>query len=325
MKTKFLLPLLAIACGGREASATDIAGTQPTEPAGGSATATAPAQPPGPPGADTTADNLVFAVVGDTRPASPNDIAGYPTSIITSIYASLAQRNPLFVVGTGDYQFSSTSGTMASDQMDLYLKARAQFPGPFYPTMGNHECTGATASNCGAGSHDGSTANYSAFLSKMLGPIGKTEPYYVIRVAARDGTWNAKFVFAALNAWSDAQGTWLDTALSEPSTYTFVVHHEPAFETQAPGQKAAQAVIARHPHTLALVGHTHTYKKPWGSSREVVIGNGGAPASGSVNYGYGFFQRRPDGAITVDMIDYQTGEPTPSLAFTVKADGTQVQ
>jgi hypothetical protein len=113
--------------------------------------------------------------------------------------------------------------------------------------------------------------------------------------------------------------------MSEPTTYTFVVHHEPAFETQAPGQKAAQTVIAKHPYTLALVGHTHTYRKPWGSSKEVVIGNGGAPATGSTNYGYGLFQRRPDGAIQSDMIDYQSAQPTPSQAFVVKADGTQAQ
>ena len=132
-------------------------------------------------------------------------------------------------------------------------------------------------------------------------------------------------MFVALNAWSDAQGAWLDQVMSLPTTYTFVVHHEPAFETQAPGQKAAQAILASHPYTLALVGHTHTYRKPWGNSREVVIGNGGAPATGGVNYGYGLFERRADGSIHSDMIDYQTADVTASLAFTVKADGSQTQ
>ena len=97
----------------------------------------------------------------------------------------------MFVIGTGDYQFASTKGDMASQQMDLYLGARAQFKGPFYPVMGNHECTGGSSSNCGAQGHDGLTANYTAFLGKMLGPIGKTDPYYAKYVNAADGSWTA--------------------------------------------------------------------------------------------------------------------------------------
>ncbi len=324
MNAKHFLPLLfVVACGGHETPA-DVGTPAPGDTGGGSASAAAPpAAPPGTPPDTTTADNLVFAVVGDTRPPSENDISGYPTSIITSIYADIAKRNPLFVVGTGDYQFSSTYGSQASDQMDIYLKARAQYAGPFYPTMGNHECTGGTSSNCGDGNRDGHTANYTAFLTKMLAPIGKTTPYYVTHVAAKDGSWTAKFVFVALNAWTSDQATWLDGAMAEPTTYTFVVHHEPAYETQAPGQTAAQAVISKYPYTLALVGHTHTYRKPWGSSKEVVIGNGGAPATGGVNYGYALFERQPDGTIRADMIDYQTTQPTPSLAFAVKANGAQ--
>ncbi|HEY8078007.1 MAG TPA: metallophosphoesterase [Labilithrix sp.] len=326
MNAKHLLPLLlVVACGGHEASTTDIGAPAPADTGGGSGSASSDPQASPAPGEATTADNLVFAVVGDTRPPSENDIGAYPTSIITAIYGDIAKRNPLFVVGTGDYQFSSTLGSHASDQMDLYLNARAQYAGPFYPVMGNHECTGMTASNCGQGAADGITANYTAFLTKMLAPIRKTDPYYSIKVSAKDGSWTAKFVFVALNAWSDAQGTWLDGALSDPTTYTFVVHHEPGNEYSTPGTKPAQAILAKHPYTLALVGHTHTYRKPYGSYREVIIGNGGAPATGSVNYGYGLFQRRADGAVQVDMIDYQTKMPTPSLAFVVKADGTMAE
>jgi hypothetical protein len=146
-----------------------------------------------------------------------------------------------------------------------------------------------------------------------------------MRVNAKDGSWTSKFVFVALNAWTTAQGTWLEQAMGEQTTYTFVVHHEPAFETQAPGQQAAQAVFAKHPYTLAIVGHTHSYKKPWKGSKEVIVGNGGAPATSGSNYGYGYFERQADGTIKADMIDYQTAQPTPSEAFAMKADGTQAQ
>jgi hypothetical protein len=326
MKAQYVVfSIILLSCGGQSASTQDDGTGAPPPPAdtsGGTPGATPP--PATPPPGTTLADDLVFAVVGDTRPPSENDISAYPTSIITSIYADVAKRRPLFVVGTGDYQFASTYGNSAADQMAIYMKARTQVTVPFYPAMGNHECTGGTASNCGAEGHDGLTANYKTFLSQMLAPIGQTEPYYTVHVAAKDQSWTAKFVFIALNAWSTTQATWFDGAMSEQTTYTFVVHHEPAFETQAPGQSAAQAILAKHPYTLALVGHTHTYRKPYGSSKEVVIGNGGAPATGSINYGYGLFHRRADGAVAADMIDWQTAQPTPSLAFAVKADGTLV-
>jgi hypothetical protein len=55
----------------------------------------------------------------------------------------------------------------------------------------------------------------------------------------------------------------------------------------------------------------------------VVIGNGGAPLTGNKNYGFGIFSQRPDGAIQVDMIDYQTGNAVGGyFHFAVKPDGT---
>ena len=64
---------------------------------------------------------LFFGVVGDTRPASINDTAAYPTQIITQIYTDLGAVAPMppFVVTTGDYLFSSANGTEAAPQLDL--------------------------------------------------------------------------------------------------------------------------------------------------------------------------------------------------------------
>jgi hypothetical protein len=325
----FALLLAGVAaCGGGEASVssgepgTGGGADEPSSGGGPSSPGSGGGGTPAPSGG-TTVSGLVFAVVGDTRPARPNDIAGYPKDIITKIYAGIAASSakPSFVVGTGDYQFSDAYGNQATEQLDIYLAARRQYSGPFYPVMGNHECTGATASNCGQGSANGVTNNYSAFLSKLLTPIEQTLPYYGLSFKAADGSWTAKFLFLAANAWSSAQGAWLEQAMTPQTTYTFVVRHEPGYDTQAPGVAPSEAIMAKHPYTLALVGHTHTFRKSY-TKNEVIIGNGGAPITSGANYGWALFQRRSDGAIQCDMIDYESGQATPSLGFVVKADGT---
>jgi hypothetical protein len=264
---------------------------------------------------------LFFAIVGDTRPATNNDTVGYPTAIITKIYQNLAALSvvPSFTVSTGDYMFAAPGSGQSAPQLDLYLGARKAFANPWFPAMGNHECTGMTASNCGAGNKDGLTSNYTDFLSKLLGPIGQTNPYYTLHVNAADGSWTAKFVFIAANAWTSDQATWLDAALAEKTTYTFVVRHEPASATTAPGVPPSEAIMAKYPYTLALVGHTHTYNR---RGREVIIGNGGAPLTGSANYGFGVVSQRADGALNVDVIDYSTGLADSAFHFAVKADGS---
>ena len=73
--------------------------------------------------------------------------------------------------------------------------------------------------------------------------------------------------------------------------------------------------------TLAIVGHSHTYART--GSREVTIGNGGAPlTSPSANYGFGLVQQRTDGAIQVDAVDYATMKRDPSFVFAVNPDGS---
>ena len=162
------------------------------------------------------------------------------------------------------------------------------------------------------GRRDGVTANYSAFLEKMLAPIGKTQPYYAIDLAAADATWTAKFVFVAANAWSSAQEAWLESALAKPSTYTFVVRHEPASCHERPGVTPSEPVMARHPYTLAIVGHSHTYAHDPETPRQVLVGNGGAPLT-SKDYGFALFSQRPDGVLDVDMLQWQTRCRRPVL------------
>jgi hypothetical protein len=81
--------------------------------------------------------------------------------------------------------------------------------------------------------------------------------------------------------------------------------------------------MARYPYTLAIVGHSHTYRHDAETPREVVIGNGGAPLSGK-DYGFGVFSQRSDGAIEVDMLQWQTGAPDPAFHFAVDPNGNPV-
>ncbi len=265
-------------------------------------------------------DELRFAVVGDTRPANLDDTAHYPTDIVQQIWAAVdaEQPHPQFAVTTGDYMFASTTGHEQGPQLDLYLGARAAFHGVVYPALGNHECDGYTKSNCGPGGTTGEPDNYLQFMDRMLGPIGELRPYFTERFAARDGSWTAKFVFVAANAWNNDQAHWLDLTLSEPTTYTFVVRHEPHDSNTAPGVDPSQAIIAKHPLTMLIVGHTHTYRHiP--AYREIIVGNGGAPLTSDVDYGYVTVARNADGTLTATS--YALATHTVVDQFSVTAAG----
>jgi hypothetical protein len=264
-----------------------------------------------------TLDRLSFAIVGDTRPPAIDDTSGYPSAVAQQIWRDVQQENPrpAFAVTTGDYMFARATGNQAMPQLDLYLSARALFSNIVFPAMGNHECTGATNSNC---TGSGQSNNYDAYMQRMLQPLGQTLPYYAIDIGASDGSWTAKFVFIAANAWDSAQQSWLDNVLSQSTTYTFVLRHERSSVTTPPGVSPSNQILAQHPYTMLIVGHTHTYSTY--SSREVVVGNGGAPLTGGVNYGYVVAAQRADGAIVFTEKDYSSLSINDT--FVVRPDGT---
>jgi glycine/D-amino acid oxidase-like deaminating enzyme len=220
-------------------------------------------------------------------------------------------------VTTGDYMFASNK-TDVDAQLDQYLAARMAYSGIVYPTMGNHECTGYTKSNCGPGGTDGAPPNYTEFLARMIQPLGEDRVWYAERFAATDGSWTAKFVFVAANAWSSTQARWLDAVLGEPTTYTFVIRHEPHYSDTAPGVDPSQQIMARHPLTMLLTGHTHSYEHV-AAYREIIVGNGGAPLSASTNYGYVIVARQPDGTLQEAEYDYATHAMVDH--FTIGPDG----
>ena len=270
-------------------------------------------------------DLFRFAIVGDTRPANEDDVAGYPTAVITKIWDDVQATSPAvdFAISTGDYQFSNpfAHGTALTvgKQFDLYLAARAHFTRRVYAALGNHECTGATASNCGPGHADGVTPNYAQFMTRMVNPQGFTLPYFVVPFQAANASWTAKIVVVAANAWDTAQATWLDATLAMPTTYTFVVRHEDKSATTALGVTPSETIIAKHPFTLKIVGHTHTYRH-YGTEHEVICGNGGAPLTSGANYGYAILERLATGDLQFTELDYTTNAIVER--FRIHADGS---
>jgi hypothetical protein len=312
MRKLFALVLLAIGCGGTSATGDGGDGGD----GGSSAHHDAALADVG----GGFISDLRFAVVGDTRPPAPDDTTNYPTAIITKIWQDVEAESPhpQFVISTGDYMFASTNKPTQQPQLDTYMTARSVFTGLQYPAMGNHECTGATDSNCGTGARDGVTPNMTAFIQTMLAPIGVSTPYYTEHFAATDSSWTAKLVVVACNAWNTTQATWLANALAESTTYTFVVRHEgndALYETPCQDSKT---IIDAHPLTLLIVGHTHTYRH-YASDKEIIVGNGGAPLTTGTNYGYVIVARNASGTLTVTAYDYMTHAVLDM--FTIQASG----
>jgi hypothetical protein len=254
-----------------------------------------------------TVSRLYFAVVGDTRPADPDDTASYPSAVIQRIYADLEAQSPRpsFVVTTGDYMFASPAGTQGQDQIQLYMAAAAQFTGgPIFPVMGNHECTGTTAGNCTF-----STNNLTAFMNALVKPLGKTAPYYGLTFQDPGGAWSAKFLMVACNAWDATQQAWLAGQLAQSTTYTFVVRHEPP-NIGAPCVPDVDAMLAQSSYTLLIAGHSHTF---YHSGKTLVVGNGGAPISGNTPFGYALIDQQPDGTFVVTQWDYAGAQPIGSF------------
>jgi predicted phosphodiesterase len=98
-----------------------------------------------------------------------------------------------------------------------------------------------------------------------------------------------------------------------------VIRHESVSASTAPGVTPSEAIMAKHPYTVAIVGHTHEYRYA-PQDREIIVGNGGAPLSGMSNYGYVVARQRQDGAIVFTSYDYMTNAAVQT--FALKADGT---
>jgi Calcineurin-like phosphoesterase len=247
---------------------------------------------------------FIFAVLGDTRPPANNDTAHYPTARVTRIFDQIQALNPRpqFVVATGDYMFASPTGTQGPIQMDKYIAARNHFKGPLFGSLGNHECQGGVAGNCAPASANNN--NYEAWFDGVVRPLGKTKPYYDIPFEDTNGHWKAKLLIVACNAWNTAQKNWLQTALARRTDYTFVARHEPMGST-APCNADMDAMLKAPGtrYTMLLVGHVHNYAH---SGKQLIEGVGGAPLTGSANFGFATIEQRLDGGVRVRQYDSTT-------------------
>ena len=244
--------------------------------------------------------SLYFAIVGDTRPANEDDTGSYPTAVITKIYQDIEAMSPKpqFVIATGDYMYANPSGSQADAQIALYAQAAKAFTGgPIFSSMGNHECTGYTSSNCASSP----TSNYKAWFNAFVEPLGKTLPYYTVPISATDGSWTAKIVNVACNAWDSTQQSWLQGELSQSTTYTFLVRHETT-GADGPCVAAMDSLLSSATYDLLIVGHSHQFSYQSGS-RYVVVGNGGA---GYGPYGYATVQQKSGSGFVLAEYDYQT-------------------
>lgn len=254
---------------------------------------------------------MQFAVFGDCRPPSQNDTSHYPSAILGGVFKLAQQQGAQFVVGTGDYMFADNASAVAA-QIPLFKQAAANYTaGPIYLTLGNHECDGYTNSNC---PNLDETPNIQAFMAN-LAPPGATKPYFRIDVAAQHG--KAKFLFVAANAWDTTQQSWLQTQLANPTTYTFVVRHEPITDSSAPGVTPSENLVQGAKLTLELNGHQHEYNHT--STNHVTSGNAGAPLNPGNGYGVLIVQETEAGDVAVQEIDEATGSVTDT--WTVTADG----
>ena len=268
----------------------------------------------------SAASDLVFAVVGDTRPPSDDDTANYPTEIIGTIYQDIASETPRpqFAISTGDYQFASTTGSdAAAPQLGKYMAARAAFSGPLYPAMGNHECTGSTDSNCGTGNPDGMTKNLTAFLSMMVAPIGQTQPYYAEddrrRRRGPRSSWSSR---ATRGTRRRRRGS-TRSSRSRRRTRSWCVTRARRTCRRRSARRARRP-STQYPLTLLVVGHTHEYRHEK-YDKELINGIGGAPLTSGTNYGYTIVSRNSDGTLTVTTYDYKTHATID--AFSITADG----
>ncbi|MHB1843637.1 MAG: metallophosphoesterase [Deltaproteobacteria bacterium] len=330
------------ACGGSGSSSSSSGssssgGSTSGGSSGGSTGLPTPTGTVGPNGGSVS--SLNFAVIGDTRPGNVDDTANYPTQIITQIFQDLQASNPRpqFVIAGGDYMFATPGAGTAEPQAADYMAAAKSYTGQVFPALGNHECTGYTASNCGAGGSDGITENYTTFLNTILGGFGisasnypslaNQEAYYSVNVKSSDSSnpWTAKFVMVAANDWDSTQSSWLAQVMQQTTTYTFVARHEPQEDgSKCTGCGASDQIINQYPYTMLLVGHTHEYRQSSTASGQVelIVGNGGAPMS-SGTYGYELCAQQSNGNISCGQYAYNSPSAATSTVTVNAAGATQ--
>jgi hypothetical protein len=266
-----------------------------------------------PTGKGGTVNRLSFTAFGDIRPALPDEDFAYPNDTVKSIMSGMNALSPEFAVASGDYMFVELIPASAKGQLSALLEDEKAFTAPIFHTMGNHECQSFSDVNCPKLNE---STNITTFMQMLL-PWSQV-PWFSFVVHTDLG--DAKLVFVAVNAWNDAQATWLDQTMAAPTRYTFVIRHQPTPDAGKPssaeGIAASDAILNKYPVTLFLFGHVHEYTRL--AANRVIVGNAGAPLD-SGSFGYAHVEQRPDGNVAVT--EYVQGTNAQLDAWAVTPDG----
>ncbi|MBS2024178.1 MAG: metallophosphoesterase [Deltaproteobacteria bacterium] len=276
---------------------------------GGSGGTDAGSGPIGPTGG--TVDLLDFVITGDTRPPTCQGLAQYPSSAHAQIVKSMASVKAQFAIDLGDHMYVCDNVLAdAQAQMNLYTSALANFPTPFFMTMGNHECNVGT--DCSAHTTD---ANYTAYLGALKSVSRETLPYYALQIETRLG--RATVAVIADNFFDATAQSWLESTLADAdanSKYTFIVKHHPVTGSRT-GPTGPLTVLQKHKYSLILTAHNHNYSHDTSSfsGRSVVCGLGGADTS---HTGFCRVQQQADGSLKFTHYD---ASANPSDTWSVTA------
>lgn len=261
---------------------------------------------------------LRFAFTGDTRPATCDDFANYPTTVMQQIASGMQQHNVQFALDTGDHvkvchtDTTSQAVSSANQQLGLYTSATNGLGKPFYFTMGNHECWD-NKSLC-----DVSDPVLNVFMGFVNQQVQTSTPYYTFDVQTPHGV--ATFVFVADTAWDSTQATWLESVLThgDSSAYTIIAKHVPTSNTTDFSTNADEVtIIERHKFALLVDAHAHLYSHAGENGREITLGLGGAPLSNPSidSYGFGLVEQQSDGTLQVSVIDATTNVARDSFSL----------
>ena len=269
-----------------------------------------------------TLADLRFAVVGDTRPLKANDNADYPIQVIRQIFTDITNLSPspAFTLSTGDYQYVDPGSGNSSTQVGDYVTARSSYPGLLFPTMGNHECTGYTNSECGSGNTDGITENYTTFMSPSVRADRRSNPYYSIPISAADGSWTAKIVVTAANAWDQDQQIgrrrWRSRRPTPSCRAMSRSRTPPTSRPSAPSTTSSTRAATRS-CWWGTPTRSGTRRSSRGGHRRERWRSGD-----DRSFGFALIARQSDGTLSVQQYDETSGAPTPGgVSFTIDAQG----
>ncbi len=257
--------LLVLASGCTAPGAAPTSATPAATPAGGNA--------------------WTFVVVGDSRAGSPLSSTGVSPDL-PAIASAIAAEEPAFVLFTGDL----VSGWMVD------LDDRAQFEHweeAMRPVHDYANGTGVQVYVVRGNHEDWSARLRDAYLATVAQGMPANGPPDQVCLTYSFSYGGARFI--GLDQYTGMEETvdqdWLDAELNAtPEPVRFVFGHEPAWSvskgeddlsTHPDERDAFWTSLADHCVTAYFCGHEHLYARGEAQGvAQVIVGTGGAPASG---------------------------------------------